>query len=147
MCEYNTHDLVQFDMKMKELKRIKGTPYTEGDTEATKNMFTNKRVIQPINSSKLLWLKGMSSLAIVELPQFEAKEIPNFWTYSGAKCSSLFVLANADFKRIAGVGITSDQQQTIHVYDIAGGTGFSSASTKKLFASSSVLSSEGAAMH
>lgn len=135
MCEYGTHDLVQFDMKMKELKRVKGLPYSEGHSEATRDMFANKRVIQPINGSKLLWLKGMSSLAIVELPKFEAKEIPNFWTYSGSKCLSLFVLANADFKRIAGVGITSDQQQTIHVYDIAGGTGFSSASTKKLFSS------------
>lgn len=131
-----THDLIHYDMNLKELKRLNGTPAEGVQLEAIKSCLPYRRVVQPsIGNWKLLWLNSASSLCEVDLKTFKTSEIVNFWTYKGKKSTAVFVTATSDFKRFTGIGLSPDGVQTLHVNDIAGGSGFSSASIDKLFKS------------
>lgn len=137
MCaEEFSHDFIHYDLSMKEIKRLTGIPVSGQDLAVVTRLAADRRIVQPSTPGKLLWFKSVNSLAIVDTHTFKDTEVNNFWTYSGSKCVSIFVTATNDLKRYAGIGMSPEGVETLHVYDIAGGTGFASASISKLFKSS-----------
>ncbi len=137
-CIEGSFNLVLFDQKLTEINKISGKTANDLSLQTSSTSNRNPKVFQPQGqNSKFLWLNSLTSLSVVELPKFEAKEIPNFWTYNGVKCAAEMVTATSDFKRFAGVGMTAEKIQTLHIYDAAGGTGFSSTNMTKLFKSRS----------
>lgn len=135
--EEYSHDLIHYDLSMKEIKRLPGTPVPNQFMAIVKNLLHDRRIIQPSIQGKILWPKSLHSLSVVDTHSFKDTEVNNFWTYSGKKCLSVFVTATNDLKRFAGIGMSPEEVETLHVYDIAGGTGFASASISKLFKSKS----------
>lgn len=135
VTEETSHDLVHFDLNLKQLKRLQGTAAAGPQLEIISKIANDRKVVQPTTSGKLLWINGVSSLCVIELDSYKTTPINNFWTYNSQKCISIFVTSTPDFKRFAGIGLSPDNVQTLHVYDLAGGTGFSSASIKQLFKS------------
>lgn len=125
VCEAGSHNLLLLGADMKEQRRL------EGKGEHNQGRKRSPRLGQP-GGGKLLWLNSWSDLSIVDLGKFEAKEVPNFWTYNDKKCEGVYVTGTGDFKRFAGIGLSSDGSETLHVHDAAGGTGFSSTSVEKL---------------
>lgn len=134
-------DLSFSDVYLKEHNKISG----KGTSQSFRSLLTNSTglhrrcVSQPYfasgTASKILWLDSGSTLQTVDLATMKPTEIANFWNYIETKCLGLFVTCTSDFKRFAGIGLPPNGQQTLHVYDIAGGTGFSSASIGQLFQS------------
>ena len=133
----SSFDLKHFDMNLEEIKSIKGNPNTSPEfVEMLKSVRSQRRVVQPTGiDKKILWLSSPSILSVVEINTMKSTEIQNFWMFNGQPCLGLSVTCTPDFKRFAGLGITTDSLQTLHLYDIAGETGFSSASVKSLFQS------------
>lgn len=140
-AEYS-HDLIHFDMKASEIKRLEGAVVPENMILTVKKLLGDRKVVQPTNQGKMLWMKSLSNLSIVDIHSFKATEVNNFWTYCGQKCTSIFVTASSDFKRFAGIGLSPEGVETLHVYDVAGGTGFASASINKMFKSRTSLPSD-----
>lgn len=135
-CVEGSHSLVLFDKQLKELNKINGKVSSDLSLQVSSTGNRPPKVFQPQSqNTKFLWVSSQTSLSVVELPKFEAKEVPNFWTYNGVKCAAEMVTATSDFKRFAGIGMTAEKIQTLHIYDAAGGTGFSSTNTTKLFKS------------
>lgn len=134
--EEYTHSLIHYDMSAKEIKRLQGIQTPENLLPMLKKVVRDRKIVQPSNQGKILWMNSTSNLSIVDIQSFKATEVNNFWTYCGQKCISIFVTASIDFKRFAGIGLSPDGIETLHVYDLAGGTGFASASINKLFKSS-----------
>ena len=142
-CIGGSFDLVLLDQNLKEINKLSGKAGKDFSLQTSGSRSTVPKVFQPQGqTSKYLWLNSPNNLSVVELPKFESKEIPNFWTYNGLKCTAEMVTATSDFKRFAGVGITAENTQTLHIYDAAGGTGFSSTNMTKLFKSRPSLLSE-----
>lgn len=142
-CVEGCLDLVLLDQNLSEINKLSGKSGKDFSFQSTGARGRYPKIFQPQGQcSKYLWLSSPNSLSVVDLPKFEAKEIPNFWTYNGMKCAAEMVTATIDFKRFAGVGMTTENIQTIHIYDAAGGTGFSSINSTKLFKSRSILISE-----
>lgn len=133
----STFDLTHFDMNLEEIKSIKGNPTTTPEFEdKLKSVRSQRRVVQPTGiDKKILWLSSPSVLSVVEIATMKYTDVPNFWMFSGLPCLGLSVTCTPDFKRFAGLGMTAESLQTLHLYDIAGETGFSSASVKSLFQS------------
>lgn len=128
-----THNLIHYDMSAKEIKRLPGLPVPDNTLPTLKKILSDRKVVQPSVQNKILWMNSISNLSIVDVQTFKASEVNNFWTYCGQKCISIFVTASIDFKRFAGIGLSPEGVETLHVYDLAGGTGFASASINKLF--------------
>lgn len=133
-----THTLSINDIYLKEVKQIAGKPISESLRGLLPKM--KRRVIsQPTTDtggvSKILWLDSGSSLQVVDMVSFKQSEIPSFWNYIETKCLGVFVTSTPDFKRFAGIGLSPNLLETLHVYDVAGGTGFASASISQLFKS------------
>lgn len=132
-CEEFTHNLIHYDISGREIKRLNGIPVPENMKPTLKKVIKDRRIVQPLAQGKLLWMNALSNLSVVDTKTFKATEVNNFWTYCGQKCASIFATATTDFKRFAGIGLSPEGTETLHVYDIAGGTGFASASINKLF--------------
>lgn len=135
VTEEFTHDLVHFDMSMKQIKRLPGVEITDALMPHLKKLLTDRRMVQPASKTQILWLSSVHTLSIVDTHTFKPSEVKNFWTYSGQKCLAIFATATPDLKRFTGIGLSPEGVETLHVYDIAGGTGFASASISKLFKS------------
>lgn len=132
--EESTHDLVHLDASRTEVKRLKGERPSPVMKSLIDSVVDSRRIVQ-VSGKTLLWLSGVSTLKTVDTLTYAVKEIPNFWNYVNQKVVSLFVTATPDFKRFAGIGLTNDRVQTLHVNDLGGGTGFSSTSISKVFKS------------
>jgi hypothetical protein len=135
VTEELSHDMIHYDMSMHEIKRIPGVEISESLLPSLKKIISDRRIVQPAANNKLLWLSSVHTLSIVDTHTFKPTEIKNFWTYSGQKCIGIFATATSDLKRFAGIGLSPEGVETLHVYDMAGGTGFASASISKLFKS------------
>lgn len=136
-----TQDIMVADLYLKEISKISG----KGISQSFRTLLSTpaglyrRSISQPSSATgsltKMLWLDSGSTLQTVDLATMKSSEIANFWNYIETKCLALFATCSSDFKRFAGIGLTPTGQQTLHVYDIAGGTGFSSASIGQLFQS------------
>jgi hypothetical protein len=143
-CALDNFDMVHYDMNMEEVKRVKGNPdhnISAFFSDIIKNRKVERRVTQPTGiSKKMLWMNTPTTLSILDLESMKPSEVMKFWTFNSQHCLGMSVTCTPDFKRFAGLGLTSDGMQTLHLYDIAGQTGFSSASVKSLLTNSSCFS-------
>jgi hypothetical protein len=68
----------------------------------------------------MVWMRGPSSISIVELPTFSAKHIHNFWNFRGVESQGMVVAIDPEALKAVGIGQVESEQkvyQTIHVFD------------------------------
>ena len=73
----------------------------------------------------LLWLRSQSEISIVNIANFSARHIHNFWNFKGTHARATAVGLDSTGTKLAGIGFIESPHeiQTIHVFD--GGDGVS----------------------
>lgn len=67
----------------------------------------------------MVWMRGPSSISLVETSNFSAKHIHNFWNFRGVQSNGLVVAIDPDATKAVGIGEVNSPglYQTIHVFD------------------------------
>lgn len=73
----------------------------------------------------MIWLRGPSEVSIVDIGDFSARHIHNFWNFKGSFSKATTVAMDADANKLVGLGFLEypNEIQTVHVFD--GGDGVS----------------------
>lgn len=73
----------------------------------------------------MIWLRGPSEVSIVDISDFSARHIHNFWNFKGAYSNATAVAMDAESIKLVGLGFLDypTEIQTVHVFD--GGDGVS----------------------
>ena len=68
---------------------------------------------------QLVWMRGPSSISLVETTNLSAKHIHNFWNFKGAESLGLVVAIDPEANKAVGIGQLKSPSlyQTIHVFD------------------------------
>ena len=111
--------MILLDPKFHEKERLQGLSHQSPD------YFKSIRTRTGVDNKYLLWLRGQSDLSIVNLEEFSARHVNNFWNYKGKNMRALVGAINNEATKLVGIGCLprSPHVQTIHVYD--GGEGVS----------------------
>lgn len=73
----------------------------------------------------MIWLRGPSEVSIVDISDFSARHIHNFWNFKGAYSKAVSVAMDSAAIKLVGIGFLDypTEIQTVHVFD--GGDGVS----------------------
>ena len=64
-------------------------------------------------------MRGESDVSIVDISDFSARHIHNFWNFRGENAKGATVALDSSAIKVVGIGFVEDakQSQTIHVFD------------------------------
>ena len=89
----------------------------------------------------MVWMRGPSSISLVETNNFSAKHIHNFWNFRGVQALGQVVAIDPDATKAVGIGMVDGptMYQTVHVFD--GNDGVTAFEANDIVAGVSVWSS------
>jgi len=106
-------DLVLLDQEFNEIERLEGL----GDPVPPYRHLIRTRVGE--DDRYMCWLRGESEVSIVNIEEFSARHINNFWMFAGKPVKAVCVGVDVFATKLCGIGFlpNSGELQTIHVYD------------------------------
>ena len=67
----------------------------------------------------LVWMRGESDISLVDITDFSARHIHNFWNFRGENAKGTVVAIDPKATKVVGIGFIENPKgyQTMHVYD------------------------------
>jgi hypothetical protein len=117
--EFNSWDLILLDRNLNEKQRLSGSG--AGDPDYYRLIKTRCAD----DEDHMIWLRGASEISIIDIEDFSARHIHNFWNFKGKHAFATAAALDNTGSKLVGIGFLDypKEIQTIHVFD--GGDGVS----------------------